>query len=60
MNLMFLFSQVTKVIFLKKIGRRANFPSFGFYTDGLLAFASLIMIRWIMINVNSIVEPSEE
>lgn len=47
LNLMFLISQIMKVIFLKKIGRRIDFPNFGFFTDLLLAAASLIMIRWL-------------
>lgn len=54
-NIMFLISQIKKVIFLTKIGRRSNFPSFGFYIDALLAAASGFMIKWIQKDIFSTV-----
>lgn len=60
LNLMFLFSQVTKIIFLKKVGRSTNFPNFGFFTDLILAIASFILIRWLQLNVLMVDQPPQK
>jgi hypothetical protein len=53
LNMMFFISQVTKIIFLNKIGRRANFPTFGFMTDTLLTISSFMTIKWILYSVKA-------
>lgn len=47
-------------MFLKKIGRKVNFPNFGVYTDTALAGASVVLIEWIQTSIKTSVRPPAE